>query len=65
MFGTTKITKTGPDKNNIFAALDAKELNMAGFKALTEQLLSEEASTDYTTSGTTAPATATAADNDD
>ena len=32
MFGTMKKTKTGPDKNIIFAALDAKELNMAGSK---------------------------------
>ena len=32
MFGTMKKTRTGPDKNIIFAALDAKELNMAGSK---------------------------------
>ena len=32
MLGTMKKTRTGPDKNIIFAALDAKELNMAGSK---------------------------------
>ena len=65
MFGTMKKTKTGPDKNIIFAALDAKELNMAGSKALIDKLLSEEASTAYTTSGTTDPTAATAADRAD
>lgn len=30
MFGTMKKTKTGPDKNIIFVALDAKEHNFAG-----------------------------------
>ena len=53
MFGTMKKTKTGPDKNIIFAALDAKELNMAGSKALIDKLLSEEESTACTTSDTT------------
>ena len=53
MFGTMKKTKTGPDKNIIFAALDAKELNMAGSKALVDKLLSEEESTVSTTSDTT------------
>lgn len=53
MFGTMKKTKTGPDKNIIFAALDAKELNMAGSKALVHKLLSEEESTVSTTSDTT------------
>ena len=62
MFGTMKKTKTGPDKNIIFAALDAKELNMAGSKALVHKLLSEEESTAYTTSYTTDPTAATAAD---
>lgn len=42
MFGTMKKTKTGPDKNIIFAALDAKELNMAGSKALIGKLLRNE-----------------------
>ena len=42
MFGTMKKTKTGPDKNIIFAALDAKELNMAGSKALIDKLLRKE-----------------------
>ena len=65
MFGTMKKTKTGPDKNIIFAALDAKELNMAGSKALIDKLLSEEESTAYTTSGTTDPTAATAADRAD
>ena len=65
MFGTMKKTKTGPDKNIIFAALDAKELNMAGSKALVDKLLSEEESTAYTTSGTTDPTAATAADRAD
>ena len=62
MFGTMKKTKTGPDKNIIFAALDAKELNMAGSKALIYKLLSEEESTAYTTSGTTDSTATTAAD---
>ena len=62
MFGTMRKTKTGPDKNIIFAALDAKELNMAGSKALVHKLLSEEESTAYTTSYTTDPTAATAAD---
>lgn len=53
MFGTMKKTKTGPDKNIIFAALDAKELNMAGSKALIDKLLSDEESTACTTSDTT------------
>ncbi len=65
MFGTMKKTKTGPDKNIIFAALDAKELNMAGSKALVDKLLSEKESTAYTTSGTTDPTAATAADRAD
>lgn len=39
MYGTMKKTGTGPDKNIIFAALDAKELNMAGSKALLKMLL--------------------------
>lgn len=30
MFGTMRKARTGPDKNIIFVALDAKELNMAG-----------------------------------
>lgn len=38
MFGTMKKTKTGPDKNIIFAALDAKELNMAGSKHFVDHL---------------------------
>lgn len=42
MFGTMKKTRTGPDKNIIFAALDAKELNMAGSKAFVETLLKKE-----------------------
>lgn len=42
MFGTMKKTKTGPDKNIIFAALDAKELNMAGSKAFLDMLLKKE-----------------------
>lgn len=42
MFGTMKKTRTGPDKNIIFAALDAKELNMAGSKAFVETLLKQE-----------------------
>ena len=62
MFGTMRKTKTGPDKNIIFAALDAKELNMAGSKALVHKLLSEEESTAYTTSYTTDPTASTAAD---
>ena len=39
MFGTMKKTKTGPDKNIIFAALDAKELNMAGSKHFVDHLI--------------------------
>ena len=39
MFGTMRKNKYGPDKNIIFAALDAKELNMAGSKALVDSLL--------------------------
>ena len=39
MLGTMKKTGTGPDKNIIFAALDAKELSMAGSKALVRRLL--------------------------
>lgn len=39
MYGTMKKTRTGPDKNIIFAALDAKELNMAGSKAFLKTLL--------------------------
>ena len=42
MFGTMKKTRTGPDKNIIFAALDAKELNMAGSKALVGRLQERE-----------------------
>ena len=42
MLGTMKKTKTGPDKNIIFAALDAKELNMAGSKALVGRLQERE-----------------------
>lgn len=42
MFGTMKKTRTGPDKNIIFAALDAKELNMAGSKAFLDLLLKKE-----------------------
>ena len=60
MFGTMRKTKTGPDKNIIFAALDAKELNMAGSKALVHNLLSKEESTAYTTSYTTDPTASTA-----
>ena len=39
MFGTMKKTRTGPDKNIIFAALDAKELNMAGSKHFVDHLI--------------------------
>ena len=39
MFGTMKKTRTGPDKNIIFAALDAKELNMAGSKHFVNHLI--------------------------
>ena len=39
MLGTMKKTGTGPDKNIIFAALDAKELSMAGSKALVRRFL--------------------------
>ena len=42
MFGTMRKTKTGPDKNIIFAALDAKELNMAGSKAFVDRLIQKE-----------------------
>ncbi|HIZ87891.1 MAG TPA: M28 family peptidase, partial [Candidatus Coprenecus pullistercoris] len=42
MLGTMKKTRTGPDKNIIFAALDAKELNMAGSKALVDKLVRKE-----------------------
>ena len=42
MLGTMKKTRTGPDKNIIFAALDAKELNMAGSKALVGRLQERE-----------------------
>ena len=42
MFGTMRKTRTGPDKNIIFAALDAKELNMAGSKALVGRLQERE-----------------------
>ena len=42
MFGTMKKTRTGPDKNIILAALDAKELNMAGSKALVGRLQERE-----------------------
>ncbi len=38
MFGTMKKTKTGPDKNIIFVALDAKEKNMAGSKHFVRNL---------------------------
>ena len=38
MFGTMSKTRTGPDKNIIFAALDAKELNMAGSRHLAKVL---------------------------
>ena len=41
MFGTMKKTRTGPDKNIIFAALDAKELNMAGSKHFVNHLIIE------------------------
>lgn len=40
MFGTMKKTRTGPGKNIIFVALDAKELNMAGAKDFVDRLLS-------------------------
>lgn len=48
MFGTMKKTKTGPDKNIIFVALDAKELNMAGSKAFVEELLKQQPTQDTT-----------------
>ncbi len=38
MFGTMKKTKTGPDKNIIFVALDGKEKNMAGSKHFVKNL---------------------------
>lgn len=38
MFGAMKRTRTGPDKNIIFVALDAKERNMAGAEHFIEKL---------------------------
>ncbi len=38
IFGTMKKTRTGPDKNILFVALDAKENNMAGSKYFVDSL---------------------------
>lgn len=38
MFGTMSKTRTGPDKNIVFVALDAKELNMAGSRYFVQSL---------------------------